>query len=142
MASHPVTTMRPATRARGALRGEPEPTLRALREARERTLALVAALADSELERSLSPIMSPLAWDLGHIAAYEDLWIAHRHGGMALLRGDLADRYDAFETPRSVRAEIEILGAADARQYMRDVRARVAEALTRRGVGDGVVCEM
>jgi iron(II)-dependent oxidoreductase len=142
MASHPVKTMRPAARATGAPRGEPEPTLRALREARERTHALVAGLPDSELERAHSSIMSPLAWDLGHIAAYEDLWLAHRHGGMPLLRGDLAERYDAFETPRSVRAEIEILGAADARQYMREVRARVVDVLTRRGVGDGVVCEM
>ena len=29
-----------------------------------------------------SPLMSPLVWDLGHIAAYEDLWLAQRHGGM------------------------------------------------------------
>ena len=27
--------------------------------------------------------MSPLVWDLGHIAAFEDLWIAHRFGGQA-----------------------------------------------------------
>jgi iron(II)-dependent oxidoreductase len=142
MASHPVKTMRPAARATVSPHGEPQRTLAALHEARERTLALVARLADTELERTVSPIMSPLAWDLGHIAAYEDLWLAHRHGGMALLRGELAERYDAFETPRSVRAEIEILGAADAREYMGEVRARVAEVLTRRGVGDGVVCEM
>ena len=28
-----------------------------------------------------SPLMSPLVWDLAHIAAYEDLWLVHRHGG-------------------------------------------------------------
>ena len=54
--------------------------------------------------------MSPLVWDLGHIAAYEDLWIGHRHGGPELLRGELAALYDAFETPRAVRGEIETLG--------------------------------
>ena len=48
---------------------------------RERTLALVAISSEEELERVHSPIMSPLVWDLGHIAAYEDLWLAHRHGG-------------------------------------------------------------
>ena len=63
--------------------------------------------ASRHLERVHSPIMSPLVWDLGHIAAYEDLWLAHRHGGKALLRPDLADSYDAFETPRAVRGEIE-----------------------------------
>ena len=36
-----------------------------------------------------SPIMSPLVWDLGHIAAYEDLWLAHRHAGLELLRAEI-----------------------------------------------------
>ncbi len=26
--------------------------------------------------------MSPLVWDLGHIAAFEDLWVGHRAGGL------------------------------------------------------------
>ena len=142
MASGTQKTMQPARDARRAPRGEPERTLAALQEARERTLALVAGLADADLERAHSPIMSPLAWDLGHIAAYEDLWLAHRLGGLELLRAELAQRYDAFETPRPVRAEIAILGPAEAREYMRAVRARVVEALQRGGVGDGVVCEM
>ena len=48
----------------------------ALDGARARTLGLVAHLSDEDLERVVDPIMSPIAWDLGHIAAYEDLWIA------------------------------------------------------------------
>ena len=39
------------------------------------------AAATSSSSAVHSPIMSPLVWDLGHIAAYEDLWLAHRHGG-------------------------------------------------------------
>ena len=110
--------------------------------ARAQTFALVAHLDDEELARVHSPIMSPLAWDLGHIAAYEDLWIAHRHGELPLLRPDLADLYDAFETPRAIRGEIEALGPAAARDYMQEVRERSLQTLARRGVGDGVVCEM
>ncbi len=116
--------------------------LGALDEARAATLALVAHLDDTALERVLSPIMSPLAWDLAHIAAYEDLWLAHRQAGLALLRPDLAARYDAFETPRTVRGEIELLSAEGAREYMREVRGRVAKALLQGGVGDGVLCEL
>ena len=41
---------------------------------RRRTLDLVAHLPTADLERLIDPIMSPLVWDLGHIAAYEDLW--------------------------------------------------------------------
>ena len=68
--------------------------------------------------------MSPLVWDLGHIAAFEDLWLAHRLGGRPLLREDLAEVYDAFETPRSVRASVPFLRPAAAREYLDEVRER------------------
>jgi iron(II)-dependent oxidoreductase len=119
-----------------------EEALAALDTAREQTLALVGHLSDDTLSRVLSPIMSPLAWDLAHIAAYEDLWLAHRYGGLPLLRPDLAELYDAFETPRSVRGEVELLDPEQARAYLRDVRARTAQALDARGVGDGTIYEL
>jgi iron(II)-dependent oxidoreductase len=86
--------------------------------------------------------MSPLVWDLAHIAAYEDLWLCHRHAGLALLRPDLAEVYDAFETPRSLRGEIELLGPLAAREYLEDVRAHTAQALARAGLGDGTLFEL
>ncbi len=119
-----------------------EPVLAALADARERTLGLVAHLADEQLEAQLSPIMSPLAWDLAHIAAYEDLWICHRHGGEELLRADLAAVYDAFETPRAVRGEVELLDANAARSYLAAVRARSAAVIERAGPLDNALCEM
>jgi iron(II)-dependent oxidoreductase len=116
--------------------------LNGLEAARERTLALVAELYDEQLQQVHSPLMSPLVWDLGHIAAYEDLWLAHRHGELALLRPDLADLYDAFETPRAVRGDIQALGPRDARAYLEAVRTRTVETIAERGVADGFVCEM
>jgi len=59
----------------------------ALCEARERTLALVEPLDDEQLNRVWSPILSPLAWDLGHIANFEELWLVQRIGGREPLRG-------------------------------------------------------
>jgi gamma-glutamyl hercynylcysteine S-oxide synthase len=108
---------------------------------RQRTLDLVSHLSPADLERQIAPIMSPLVWDLGHIAAYEDLWLAHRHAGMALLRPDLAALYDAFETPRAVRGDLEILGHADAVAYLDEVRARTLAALELAGP-DPVLHEM
>jgi iron(II)-dependent oxidoreductase len=128
--------------ANAAAERELDGVLAGLRAARERTLALVEGLSNHDLERSHSPLMSPLVWDMAHIAAYEDLWLGQRLCGLELLRGDLAERYDAFETPRSVRATIEILDAPSAREYMSAVRERVNDALARHGTGDGVVCEM
>ena len=57
-------------------------------------------------------------------------WLAHRHAGLDLLRPELAELYDAFETPRAVRGEIEMLWhRADARDYL-------AEPSAPRGRGD------
>lgn len=104
-----------------------------LGEVRQRTLDLVAPLSDLELETQVDPIMSPLVWDLGHIAAYEDLWLNHRYGEMPLLYEELTAVYDAFETPRSKRGDIDILDAAGSREYLQDVRERTLEILERKG---------
>jgi iron(II)-dependent oxidoreductase len=101
--------------------------LDALHDTRERTFALVGHLDDDVLERVHSPLMSPLVWDLGHIAAFEDLWLAHRGAGLPLLRPDLAEVYDAFETPRAQRGELPYLRRAEALRYLAAVRERVAE---------------
>ena len=82
---------------------------RRARRGTRRTLALVESISDEDLERVHSTLMSPLVWDLGHIAAFEDLWIVHRYGGRPLLREGLAEVYDAFETPRAGRGALPFL---------------------------------
>jgi gamma-glutamyl hercynylcysteine S-oxide synthase len=117
-------------------------SIEAMREARERTHALVASVSDEDLERVHSPLMSPLVWDLGHIAAFEDLWIAHRIGGLPLLREDLAHVYDAFETPRADRGELPFLRAGAAREYMAQTRERTIAVLRDRARLAGPIPEM
>ncbi|HET8565379.1 MAG TPA: SUMF1/EgtB/PvdO family nonheme iron enzyme [Solirubrobacterales bacterium] len=101
----------------------------ALAEARERTLALVEPLDDEQLNRVWSPILSPLAWDLGHIANFEELWLVQTVGGREPLHGELGRFYDAIENPRTVRGELPILRDEDLRAYMADVRARTLDVL-------------
>jgi iron(II)-dependent oxidoreductase len=115
-------------------RGGAEPVLRdsyadALAEARERTLALVAPVAQDDLDRVHSPLMSPLVWDLGHIAAFEDLWLCIRAGGLEPLRPDLMAVYDASETPRAERGDIPYLRRDDALEYLEAVRERALVVL-------------
>src|SRR5947209_3359081 len=116
--------------------------LEALQEARERTLAMVAPFSDEVLERVHSKLMSPLVWDLGHIAAFEDLWLVHRHGDRPMLRPDLVDIYDAMETPRAGRGELPFLRPSEAREYLRAVRALALEIAETHGVGDGILHEL
>ena len=108
----------------------------ALAEGRQRTLDMVAPFSDEQMETAHSPLMSPLAWDLAHIAAYEDLWLVHRQGGEPLLHPELAAMYDAFETPRAVRGDLPILNRAEALDYLADVRARALGLLERDGASE------
>jgi gamma-glutamyl hercynylcysteine S-oxide synthase len=101
----------------------------ALFEARGRTLALVEPLDDEQLNRVFSPILSPLAWDLGHIANFEELWLVQTVGDREPLHGELGRFYDAIENPRKTRGELPILRDEDLRSYMRDVRARTLDVL-------------
>ena len=110
----------------------------ALAEARERTLALVEPLDDEQLNRVWSPILSPLAWDLGHIANFEELWLVQRVGGRGPLHGELGRFYDAIENPRKIRGELPILRDEELRSYMADVRERTLDVLEGVEVGSDV----
>ncbi len=119
--------------------------------ARQRTLELIEPLDDEQLNRVYSPILSPLAWDLGHIANFEELWLVQTIGGREPLRGELGRFYDAIENPRKTRGKLPILRDAELRAYLDDVRARTLEVLEEVDLGedaedpllrDGFVYEM
>jgi iron(II)-dependent oxidoreductase len=100
-----------------------------LAEARERTLLLIEPLDDGQLNRVYSPILSPLAWDLGHIANFEELWLVQNVGGREPLHGELGRLYDAIENPRRSRGELPILRDAELRAYLDEVRERTLDVL-------------
>jgi iron(II)-dependent oxidoreductase len=100
-----------------------------LAEARERTLALVEPLDDEQLNAVYSPILSPLAWDLGHIANFEELWLVQTIADREPMHGELGRFYDAIENPRRTRGELPILRDAELRSYMADVRERALDVL-------------
>jgi iron(II)-dependent oxidoreductase len=100
-----------------------------LEEARERTLQLVEPIEVRDLERVHSTLMSPLVWDLGHIAAFEDLWLCHRLGGLEPVHPELMDVYDATETPRARRGELPYLPHAESIAYLDAVRERAFRVL-------------
>jgi len=100
-----------------------------LAEARRRTYELIEQLDDEQLNRVYSPILSPLAWDLGHIANFEELWLVQTIGERESLHGELGRFYDAIENPRRSRSELAILRDAELRSYLADVRERTLEVL-------------
>jgi gamma-glutamyl hercynylcysteine S-oxide synthase len=106
-----------------------------LTEARERTIALIAPLGDELLNKVYSELLSPLAWDLGHIANFEELWLVQTVGGRAPLHGELGHFYDAIENPRKERGELPILRDEELRAYMSEVRTRTLAVLDEVDIG-------
>jgi len=109
-----------------------------LAEARKRTYELIEPLDDAQLNRVYSPILSPLAWDLGHIANFEELWLVQTIGKREPLHGELGRFYDAIENPRKSRGELPILRDAELRSYLADVRERTLDVLDQVEIDAGV----
>src|SRR5713101_8932646 len=82
--------------------------------ARARTERLLAPLSDEQLLRQVSPLMSPLVWDLAHIGHFEELWLLRELGGQPPVRAEHDDVYDAFAHERSKRGELPLLRPAAA----------------------------
>ncbi|WP_241256001.1 ergothioneine biosynthesis protein EgtB [Candidatus Protofrankia californiensis] len=104
--------------------------VRALADSRARSLAYTD-LDDTDLWRQHSPLMSPLVWDLAHIGNYEESWLLRAVAGRQPLRPGIGDLYDAFRHPRADRPALPLLGPAQARSYVSEVRGRVLDVLER-----------
>ena len=102
-----------------------------LRAARARSVALTDAVDDADLVAQHSPLMSPLVWDLAHIGSQEELWLVRDVGGREPLRPEIDGLYDAFRHSRASRVELPLLGPAEARAYVAEVRDKALDALDR-----------
>jgi gamma-glutamyl hercynylcysteine S-oxide synthase len=100
-----------------------------LEAVRRRSLDLLDPLDDDGLLRQHSPLMSPLVWDLAHVGNYEELWLLREVAGAPAIDASLDDMYDAFRHPRPNRPALPLLGPAEARRYIAEVRGRVLDTL-------------
>ncbi|WP_093786250.1 ergothioneine biosynthesis protein EgtB [Actinacidiphila guanduensis] len=131
--TEPATGAGVPNEAAGAAAGRQEdPAARAraaLEAARRRTTLLTDSVTEEDLVAQHSPLMSPLVWDLAHIGNQEELWLVREAGGRPGIRPDLDSVYDAFQTPRKDRPALPLLGPAEARAYVAEVRAQTLEVL-------------
>jgi gamma-glutamyl hercynylcysteine S-oxide synthase len=94
----------------------------ALSRARETTLRLIEPVDDEQLVAQVSPIMSPLVWDLAHIGWLEELWLIRRVANIDPSHERFDDLYDAFRHLRGERSRLPILTPPEARAYLESVR--------------------
>ncbi|HEX2217870.1 MAG TPA: ergothioneine biosynthesis protein EgtB [Gemmatimonadales bacterium] len=99
-----------------------------LEEARTRTLLLVSPLDDEELHTQHDPLMSPVIWDLGHIAHFEELWLTRNLDG-PIEFVEMPGLYNPFEHPRSTRGALPLPALEHCREVMDGIRVRVLARL-------------
>lgn len=100
-----------------------------LGEARARTLLLVGSLSEEDLRRQHDPLMSPIVWDLGHIAHFEEVWLLENVEGGGTGSEGLRGMYDPFRNPRAVRDGLPLPGFAEAGAFLGRVRRAVLDRL-------------
>ncbi len=117
-----MTTVAPASRT------DPQLIAEQLLEARGRTLLLVAPLTDEDLRLQHDPLMSPILWDLGHIAHFEELWLTRNLDG-PIEFVEMPGMYNPFEHPRSKRGVLPLPGIRECRAILDEIRGRVLARL-------------
>lgn len=110
----------------GALTRESAAAL--LAEARERTLLLASPLSEQDLRVQHDPLMSPILWDLGHIAHFEELWLTRNLSG-PIEFSEMPGMYNPFEHPRRTRASLPLPALAEWGAIAEEIRERVLAVL-------------
>jgi iron(II)-dependent oxidoreductase len=111
-----------------ALSQEQDQLASMLAEARARTLLLAEPLSDEELRMQHDPLMSPVLWDIGHIAHFELLWLVENTQGPVQF-SEMPGMYNPFENPRAVRDKLKLMQLPELREFMEQVRTRVLDRL-------------
>jgi iron(II)-dependent oxidoreductase len=91
-----------------------------LQTTRLKTLDIIESLSDHQLARQVTPILSPISWDIGHMAEFEELW---------LVGGELDAIYDAVRIPRPERGALELPDRIELLRRIRQVRCEALERL-------------
>ncbi len=104
---------------------------------RGRTFTMTAPLSDDDLHQQFDPLMSPLVWDMGHIANFEEFWLLRELGGRSAHDPERDAMYNPFDNPRWVRAELPLLDREEATEYLDEVRHDTETILAKTDIVDG-----
>ena len=93
-------------------------------------------LSDEELGLQHDPLMSPILWDLGHIAHFEELWLTHNLDG-PIEFVEMPGLFNPFEHPRSERGALPLPDLGQCRAVMAEIRRRVLDRLSQADFDSG-----
>ncbi len=106
-----------------------QPLIEDLKEARQRTLALIAGLDDQQLMGPRLATINPLRWEIGHVAYFHELWcLRHKHSRAPILK--TADSlYDSININHEDRWDLPLQSVQDTLAYMQAVQDQQIECL-------------
>ncbi len=105
---------------------------RDLRDARSRTLALIADLDDDQLLGPRLAIVNPLLWEIGHLAWFQSNWVLRHLRGLPLSRPDADRLYDSFKVAHDTRWDLPLPSRSETLRYMETELERAIEQLNAR----------
>jgi len=100
-----------------------------VRDARQRTLEVVADLSDEQLMGPQLRIVNPLLWEIGHVTWFQEKWALRNAAGRAPIRADGDSLYDSAAIAHDTRWSLPLPSRADTLAYMTEVRDRVLERI-------------
>src|SRR5262249_10617687 len=103
-----------------------------VRDARQRTCALVADLTDDQLLGPRLITVNPLLWEIGHVAWFQEKWVLRQAGRRDPIRPDADVLYDSSAVAHDTRWDLPLPRRQETLAYLSAVRDRVVEHLQQR----------
>jgi len=100
-----------------------------VQDTRERTLALVADLEETQFEVPLLALVNPFRWELGHVAFFYEAFLLQLLGQTKPLLLGAEDLYDSFKIDHEDRWSLPLPSRQQTLEYMQRVLDAVVERL-------------
>jgi gamma-glutamyl hercynylcysteine S-oxide synthase len=100
-----------------------------VRDARARTLVLVADLSDEQLLGPRLAIVNPLLWEIGHVAWFQEKWALRYAAGKPHIRPGVDSMYDSAAIPHDTRWDMLLPSRQETLAYLTAVRDVVLERI-------------
>jgi iron(II)-dependent oxidoreductase len=102
-----------------------------VRDARQRTLELIADVSDEQLLGPQLAIINPLLWEIGHVAWFQEKWVLRHVGNRQPIRVDADSLYDSAAVAHDIRWDLRLPSRSETLHYMNAVHDGVLEKLER-----------
>lgn len=100
-----------------------------LRDAHQRTMALIAGLNRDQLMGPMLATINPLIWEIGHAAYFYEYWVLRQHLGQPPLREDVDTLYDSIGIAHDDRWSLPLPTLDETLAYVQAVEDKVIAAL-------------